>query len=163
MVNRNPEMLRQTEVSPILRATSHLGADPLEPLMELAALLAEARDAGPVRRIEWRDRLAGYGERAIDAVKPWLGDPALAAFAIRVIERAGEEGQAEVATKVLRSARKVAPANVQGDLDWALARIKVAMRPAPIPQPSAATLRAGAVSPTRALPRSAGPARRRPR
>ena len=59
----------------------------------LAALLADARDADPTHRIDLRDPIAAHGAAAIEAVGPWLKEPALAAFAIRVIARAGQDGQ----------------------------------------------------------------------
>lgn len=88
--------------------------------MELLALLNEAETASPMHRIEWRDRIANHGVRAIEGVRPWLASPVLAAFAIRVIERAGTNGEAELATQVLRSARSTVPLAVKGDVDWAL-------------------------------------------
>jgi hypothetical protein len=96
--------------------------------MRLALLLEEARSAGPGQRIEWRDPIASYGERAIVAVKPWLEDPIMAAFAIRVIERVGEQGRAEVAIRVLDAARRRAPARLSGDLDWAIRRLRQIVR-----------------------------------
>lgn len=43
--------------------------------------------------------------RAIEGVEPWLTDGALAAFAIRVIWRVGEQGEPAAAVEVLRAAR----------------------------------------------------------
>lgn len=97
--------------------------------MELAALLEEARNAPLDRRIEWRDRIAAHGARGIDGVRPWLSSPVLAAFAIRVIERVGAEGEAALATRVLRSARAEVPQTIAGDVDWALQRLRLAARP----------------------------------
>ena len=88
--------------------------------MELLALLSEAETASPMHRIEWRDRIAAHGDRAIEGVRPWLASPVLAAFAIRVIERAGTNGDAPHATQVLRSARSTVPLAMKGDVDWAL-------------------------------------------
>lgn len=106
--------------------------------MELTRLLNEASRAALDRRIEWRDPIASYGERAIVVIQPWLGDPALAAFAIRVIERVGEQGQAELASRVLRSARRIVPPRLQSDLVWALGRLR------PVKQPTLANERAPA-------------------
>jgi hypothetical protein len=92
--------------------------------MQLAALLDEARQAPPDRRIQWRDRIAPYGPRAIEAIRPWLASPALAAFAVRVIERAGESGERELATRVLRAARREASPPIHADIDWALVRLR---------------------------------------
>ncbi len=88
--------------------------------MELLALLNEAEMASPMDRIEWRDRIAAHGTRAIEGVRPWLASPVLAAFAIRVIERAGSNGDVALAAQVLRSARTTVPLAVKGDVDWAL-------------------------------------------
>jgi hypothetical protein len=92
--------------------------------MNLSALLHEAETASPMDRIEWRDRIAAHGAKAITGVQPWLADPLLAAFAIRVIERVGANGETALATQVLRSARRKVPARDRGDLDWALQRIR---------------------------------------
>lgn len=113
--------------------------------MELSALLSKAGTATPDRRIELRDRIAAHGAPAIEAVRPWLANPILAAFAIRVIERAGTNGEASQAVEVLRSARSTMPAVVKGDLDWALKRLRLriqptletAHRPAALPRRSA--------------------------
>lgn len=97
--------------------------------MELAPLLEEAEAASPANRIQWRDRIAAHGSRAIEGVKPWLADPILAAFAVRVIERAGTSGETEHATQVLRSARSRVPTALKGDIDWALHRLRVPSQP----------------------------------
>ena len=99
--------------------------------MELARLLDEARAAPPDRRIEWRDPIASFGERAIATIEPWLAEPAFSAFAIRVIERAGAQGNAVPARLVLRAARRVVPPALQGDLDWAIARLRPDPKAAP--------------------------------
>jgi len=112
--------------------------------MELATLLIQAGMAAPGRRIEWRDRIAAHGSRAIEAVRPWLANPTLAAFAIRVIERAATNGEAATAMAVLRSARSTMPPVVKGDVDWALKRLRtrghppveIAPRPAAPPTPA---------------------------
>ena len=67
-------------------------------------------------------------------------DEKLAAFAIRVIERAGTNGQVAFATRVLRSARSRVPERERGDVDWALQRLRVkaqaeasnSLEPAPV-------------------------------
>ncbi len=102
--------------------------------MELAKLLSEAEVAPPGRRIEWRDPIAAYGTRAIEAVRPWLASPLLAAFAIRVIERAGAAGDFALATRVLREDRGHVPSRIVSDVDWALRRLRVVtQRAAQIP------------------------------
>ncbi len=115
--------------------------------MELVALLKAAETASPTRRIEWRDRIAAYGVRGIEGVRPWLTHPVLAAFAVRVIERAGSNGEAAMATQVLRSARATVPPTVAGDVDWAVQRLRLRTRPvspsaaAPIVSPTAKPVR----------------------
>ena len=118
--------------------------------MNLASLLHEAETASPTNRIEWRDRIAAYGTKAITGVQPWLEHPVLAAFAIRVIERAGTNGEMALATQVLRSARPNVPERERRDVDWALQEIKARsrasverpVRPAPPVAASAAPRRA---------------------
>lgn len=97
--------------------------------MELTALLEQAMAASPAVRIQYRDAIAAHGDRAIDEVKPWLTDPALAAFAVRVIERAGAHGDPAHAARVLRSARSKVPEPVAPDIGWALARLREAAKP----------------------------------
>ncbi len=97
----------------------------------LAALLKKAAAAAPDRRIELRDQIAAHGARAIDGVRPWLVDARLAAFAIRVIERAGCDGEPELASQVLRSGRAHLPPGMTGDAEWALQHLRAVMRPAP--------------------------------
>lgn len=101
--------------------------------MELASLLEEAKIASPGRRIEWRDRIAAFGTRGIEGVEPWLSSPVLAAFAIRVIERIGANGEATLAMRVLRAARATVPQAIRADVDWALQRLRLAARR---PEPS---------------------------
>jgi hypothetical protein len=99
----------------------------------LAALLADARAADPVHRIDLRDRIAAHGAAAIEAVGPWLKEPALAAFAIRVIARAGQDGERDIALTTLRGARRRLDPKFRADLEWALGVLKVEKAPAPAP------------------------------
>jgi hypothetical protein len=92
--------------------------------MNLASLLEEARSASPARRIEWRDRIAAHGAPAIEALKPWLADPALAGFAIRVIERAGLAGERTLAARILRAARAGVSPAIAADITWALQQLR---------------------------------------
>jgi hypothetical protein len=123
--------------------------------MELAALLEQARSATPGRRIESRDGIAAYGALGIDGVRPWLVDGALAAFAVRVIERAGINGESVLASKVLRSARATVPQGVTEDIEWALQQLRAAARPKPVAAP------ARVVAVRRDVSRSAASSRRR--
>ena len=78
----------------------------------LDALLAQAQTAAPMDRIELRDPIAAHGELAIDAMTDWLGDPRLAAFAIRVLERIAREPanrEAVVATLAAVDQDQLAP------------------------------------------------------
>ncbi|MGZ8437200.1 MAG: hypothetical protein ACXWXR_01505 [Candidatus Limnocylindrales bacterium] len=99
----------------------------------LAALLADARVADPAHRIDLRDPIAAHGAAAIEAVGPWLKEPALAAFAIRVIARAGQDGERDVALATLRQARRRLAPRFRGDVDWALSVLKVERAPEPAP------------------------------
>jgi hypothetical protein len=112
----------------------------------LAALLARAEGADPAHRIDLRDDIAAHGAAAIEAVTPWLKVPALAAFAIRVIARAGLDGERETAQAALRQARRRLDARLRADVDWALTTLKVARaaaQPAAIAsRPRASTTRA---------------------
>lgn len=125
--------------------------------MTLAALLKAAGDATPDRQIETRDAIAAHGVQAIEGVRPWLTDDVLAAFAVRVIERVGLQGEPELAAKVLRSARTKVPAGVSDDVEWALQQLRAAVRPTPQP-----VVRATRVAPIRraAAPLGTTPRRR---
>ena len=102
----------------------------------LATLLARAEGADPAHRIDLRDPIAAHGVAAIEAVTPWLKEPTLAAFAIRVIARVGLDGEREAAQAALRSARRRMDDRLRADADWALGVLKVA--PAASPEPATA-------------------------
>jgi hypothetical protein len=130
----------------------------------LESLLDKARTEPPDRRIEFRDRIAAHGAEGIEGVRPWLLRPDLAAFAIRVIERAGANGEPVLAARVLRSARKGAPESVTGDIEWALAHIRLANRLAKQSAPAAAVVPAApAVAARQERPHLSTVPRRRPR
>lgn len=97
----------------------------------LTALLAEARAADPAHRIDLRDSIAAHGAAAIVALTPWLKDPSLAAFAIRVIARAGLDGERETAQATLRQARRRLDPRLRLDIDWALSVLRVERPAAP--------------------------------
>lgn len=99
----------------------------------LAVLIARAEAADPAHRIDLRDPIAAHGAAAIEAVTPWLKVPSLAAFAIRVIARAGLDGEREAAQAALRGARRRMDARLRADADWALGVLRVAATPAPAP------------------------------
>ena len=103
----------------------------------LALLLARAESADPAHRIDLRDDIAAHGSAAIEAVTPWLKVPTLAAFAIRVIARAGLDGERETAQAALRQARRRLDVKYRPDIDWALATLKVARQATPAATPTA--------------------------
>jgi len=129
----------------------------------LAALIDRAEHADPADRIDLRDSIAAHGAAAIEAVTPWLKVPGLAAFAIRVIARAGQDGEREAAQAALRAARRRMDPRLRADTDWALSVLKVA--PAVV-TPAATTGRRSAITRKVEAPRYAGgarPLRSRPR
>ena len=104
--------------------------------MRLTALLEAARVASSIDRIVWRERIAAHGSQAIVAMGPWLADPMMSAFAIRVIERAGADGNASQAVHALLAARSTVPPVARGDVEWALERLRPMIEPEkPIPRP----------------------------
>jgi hypothetical protein len=132
----------------------------------LAALLADARDADPAHRIDFRDPIAAHGAAAIEAVTPWLKELTLAAFAIRVIARAGLDGERETAQATLRQARRRLDPRLRADADWALGvlRLERPVEPAPAkrtlgtPVRTESPLYSGGARPTSRRPRSSLPA-----
>jgi hypothetical protein len=124
----------------------------------LAALLADARDADPGHRIDWRDPIAAHGAAAIEAVSPWLRDPALAAFAIRVIARVGLGGERAAAQTTLRAARRRLDPRLRADAEWALGVLKLVrpVEPGPARRATATPVRTEArysSGPRKASPR----------
>lgn len=59
------------------------GAGPSD---DLEQLLDAARRAGKEDRIDYRDAIVEHGARAAQAMREWLHDPELGAFAVRVLE-----------------------------------------------------------------------------
>jgi hypothetical protein len=92
----------------------------------LADLLARAEGADAADRIDLRDAIAAHGAAAIEGVTPWLKVPTLAAFAIRVIARAGLDGERAAAQAALRAARRRMDTRLRADVDWALSVLRVA-------------------------------------
>ena len=70
----------------------------------LSELVHQAKLASPATRIDLRDPIARYGDLAIAAVSPWLGDQTLYRFAVRVVVRAAELGAKPAASAALRQA-----------------------------------------------------------
>ena len=103
----------------------------------LAELLHAAEAAGLRDRIELRDEVAAHGAEAIDAIAPWLKDPRLGAFAVRVIQRAGAQGVKADAMSALADGRSTAgSAALRGDIDNALASLG-GRAPSPTPRTDA--------------------------
>jgi len=91
----------------------------------LASLLQAAAAAAPDRRIELRDAIAAHGDAAIKGVSPWLTDPALGAFAVRVIRKAVDADNVDVALACLRSAKSSAGSDgVTRDIEEAIKAIR---------------------------------------
>ena len=107
----------------------------------LDVLLARAESADPGHRIDLRDPIAAHGAAAIEAMTPWLKVPNLAAFAIRVIAKAGLDGEREAAQAALRAARRRMDARLRADADWALGVLRVAPAPPAAPTPAARATR----------------------
>ena len=90
----------------------------------LDELLAGAAAADGMRRIEFRDAIAEFGDEAIAAVEPWLSDPRLARFALLTIERIGAEPRfASSARASLQRGRATCAESARAQLDAALARL----------------------------------------
>jgi hypothetical protein len=99
----------------------------------LLDLLERAREAGAGSRIEHRDAIAAHDAEAIRAIRSWLGEPSLASFAIRVIEKAAvvDDESRGIAIETLRGVRGGAFAETaQRDAEDALRRLGSAVRPA---------------------------------
>lgn len=60
-------------------------------MTDLDQLLEAAKAAGPGERIEFRDRIAAHGARAMPSLRHWLLDPRLGAFAVRTLEKIARE------------------------------------------------------------------------
>jgi hypothetical protein len=91
---------------------------------ELEALLNEAAAADPGSRIEFRDRIAAFGPEAVRRLEPWLNDPRLAGFAVRVTERAAAyQGRAEAIAALRNAAANVSSRTTVADATDALTRL----------------------------------------
>ncbi len=108
-------------------------------IVDLDGLLEQAREAGSADRILLRDPIAAHGEMAIEAMTDWLGDPRLAAFAIRVLERIGREpaDRSSVIDVLALVDRSELPEHLAGDVERAL--VAVGGPKAPVRRVSGAT------------------------
>ena len=113
----------------------------------LDTLLMAARNAGPLDRIGLRDRIAAYGDLAVEAMTDWLGEPALAAFAVRVLERIGRDpelrGSVVATLQSVNRAHQAEP--LLRDLDAALVTLGVQVRRPPAKAPTNGPARRPAV------------------
>jgi hypothetical protein len=90
---------------------------------ELDRLVDDARDADGHDRITYRDPIAAYGADGIAAVERWIADPRLGAFAVRVIEHAGERARPEAIAALRRRRGKAGSEAIAQDVREALARL----------------------------------------
>lgn len=99
-------------------------------MAQLKALLEEARRADPSDRILYRDLIAAHGAAAISAMKGWITDARLGAFAVRVLERiAAEPSNRHVVLDALASAGSGAlPKPISQDIAQAMDRLGVTQR-----------------------------------
>ena len=89
--------------------------------LDFDQLLIGAAESPPSSRIEFRDPIARHGVRAVEAMRPWLSDRQLAAFAIRVIRKAADFGAKPEAIAALRAALLLLQEPILGDARSALA------------------------------------------
>jgi hypothetical protein len=109
---------------------------------DLLALMAQARKAGPLDRIEFRDQIAAHGTAAVPELVTWLDDSSLGSFAVRVLERIGRETDARpMVIDALMGARQRAPEPVRDDIDSVLLGLgkRVTRRSVRPPVPPATT------------------------
>lgn len=105
--------------------------DAAVPSRALQRLLDAAKAAGPHERISYRDPIASHGAVAIALVTPWLEDRALAAFAVRVVLRAGMDGDREEAIRLLQKSRTKVPPIVREDVKLAIRQLEQLIPDAP--------------------------------
>ena len=90
----------------------------------LDRLLAKAREASGMDRIDLWDPISAFGLDAIDRLEPWLLDRDLGSFAAVTIEHAATTPETLLAAKaVLRASRRRAPDVVAGHIGDVLARL----------------------------------------
>jgi hypothetical protein len=82
---------------------------------ELDDLLEAAKRASRLDRISWRDPIAAHGQRAIPRMRGWLDDPEFAAFAVRVLEKIGEQAADQPA--VIAALESVGPSETSPAVD----------------------------------------------
>ncbi len=96
----------------------------------LNMLLEQVRDEPRQTRIRFRGRIAAFGAEAVEPMRGWLSDPALGAFAVRVLEEVARKGDRTAAVRALQAERPGVSPIVTRDIDEALGRLGVQTRPA---------------------------------
>lgn len=97
----------------------------------LESLMQLAETADGTTRIEYRDRLAAFGDAAIDAVRPWLADARLGAFAVRVLGKIAEsERHQQQVAETLSQVSAIGSAAVARDIRSLADRIDSRVRAA---------------------------------
>ena len=97
---------------------------------ELDRLLDQVRAADRMTRIELRDPVASFGSEALAPMAEWIDDQEFSRFAIRVIERIGQQdGLQHVAAGTLINAYPEAPTpDIADDIEQALGRLGTKLR-----------------------------------
>jgi hypothetical protein len=95
----------------------------------LLELVRQAKSASPATRIDLRDPIARFGDVGIEAVVPWLGDPTLYRFAVRVVVRAAELGaKPAAAAALLRALEAEYGVEIKTELNSGLNQLGIARR-----------------------------------
>ncbi len=95
----------------------------------LDALLEQLRAEPKQTRIRFREQIAAFGAEAVEPMRAWLSDPALGAFAVRVLEEVARKGDRTAAVRALQAGRPGVSPIVTRDIDEALGRLGVQTRP----------------------------------
>lgn len=98
--------------------------------LSLDEAIMGAAEAPPSVRIEYRDPIARFGSAGIERAAPWLTDPKMSAFAVRVVARAADFGAATDARKVLQAALLILHEPARSDALLALGKLGAVPRPA---------------------------------
>jgi hypothetical protein len=94
-------------------------------MTNMDVLIDEARSADPGDRILYRDRIVAHGAAAIPAMRAWLEEPRLGAFAVRVLERIaiGDSNRRPVLDALNSAEAGILPERVAHDIAEAIARL----------------------------------------
>jgi hypothetical protein len=103
------------------------------PDLSLDDAVMGAAEAPPSIRIEFRDPIARYGSAGIDRVRPWLSDPKMSGFAVRVIARAADFGAKDEARRALQAVLLSLPEPIRTDATDALAKLGFPARSPRVP------------------------------